>query len=191
MFTSPSPPLLQPPSPPLLQPPSQLPSPPLLQPQPQLGEVELPSDVASFPIDLIAWSALTFGVFLLLFVYAQWLLRGKPVTPIAVPVSSASATSLQQDLQVLRESISHLSFDQLQEALHLSSFMRRASDNQWSATDEELLSNSPIPLRDALLPILHFTSRILFARCPASEVQWREVIAQTESWMKAQAEVQS
>jgi len=155
------------------------------------GDVELPSDVTSLPLDLFAWSALTLGVFLGLHLYVQWFLQRKPSAPSTAPVAAAPASSVLEELQDLRAAIPNQSADQLAEALRFSLLIRRANRQQWSATDEELLAHCPASLRSALLPILHFTSRILFARCPATEEQWLEALLQAETWWKSFAEEQA
>ncbi|PCJ55608.1 MAG: hypothetical protein COA70_00530 [Planctomycetota bacterium] len=163
-----------------------------LQLHPQLGEVELPSDVTPLPIDIIAWSALALGVFLGLHLYVQWLLQRKPSAFSAIPENPAApVSSVLEELQDLRAATLSLSADQLAEALSLSLLIRRANRHQWSATDEELLAHCSATSGSALQPILHFTSRILFARCPATKEQWSEVLLQTETWWNDLAEGQA
>ena len=161
----------------------------LVLPAQQLEEVELPSHVAPLPADTMAWIALTLGVFLILHLYAKWLVRKKYEQPSSesVPVKPDSF-SLQEDLQGLRDSMGFLSKDQLEEALALSMFVRRANGEQWSATDEELLEHASSTSRVALSAILAFTTRILFARCLAAPEEWALVLDQAEAWMKQHAE---
>jgi len=99
----------------------------------QLGDVELPSDVEALPVDYLAWLLLMVGVFVLLHLYTRWVLQRNPapLMPQAEPLSEAS--SLLEDLQALQDALPNLSQTQLQEALTLSSLLRRACGSSWSA----------------------------------------------------------
>ncbi|MDA1113665.1 MAG: hypothetical protein O3A95_05120 [Planctomycetota bacterium] len=154
----------------------------------QLGEVELPSDVAALPVDYLAWVVLMVGVFVALHIYAKWLLQRKstPQAPQLEPLPEAS--SLLEDIQALRNALPNLSQTQLQEALTLSLLMRRACGSSWSSTEQELLREASPDARDGLRDLLHFTTRILFAKCLATKEQWTWVLDHAEIWMKQHAE---
>lgn len=156
----------------------------------QLGDVELPSDVEALPVDYLAWLLLIVGVFVLLHLYTRWLLQRNPtpLMPQAGPLSEAS--SLLEDLQALQDALPNLSQTQLQEALTLSLLLRRACGSSWSATEQELLRQVTPDARDALGDLLHFTTRILFARCLATPERWTAVLETAEVWVKQYAEVE-
>lgn len=159
--------------------------------QEPLGPVELPSDVTPLPADSLAWILLFLGVFLLLHLYAKWLLHRKRTVSIAQPTAPIpEAQSLNEGLHSLKASVESLSNNQLEEALALSVFVRRVNGEQWSATDEELLERASSSSREALKPLLEFITRILFARRLATPEQWSEAMHQTEALVDSLTESQ-
>ncbi|MFK5956958.1 MAG: hypothetical protein QM477_11005 [Planctomycetota bacterium] len=136
------------------------------------------------PLDLLAWGALLLGVFLVLHLYARWLIaRPNGVAEIQKP-EAETQLNLLQELQQLRRSLPHLSDAQKLEALALSALLRHACGQRWSATEQELLATCSEASREALAPLLAFTIHILFANGQATLKEWEDVLDQTEFWME-------
>lgn len=163
----------------------------MLGPVFQLGEVELPSDVEDLPTDYLAWVVLMAGVFLILHLYAKWLLQRRNVSPAAISEPEPEKSTLLEELETLRQAIPNLSKPQMREALDLSLWLRRSCGEDWSATEEELCAKASEDARPVLRELLHFTTRILFARCLATPEQWVLILDQAQDWMKQHSEERS
>jgi len=150
----------------------------------QGGVPELPSAVQNLPPDLFAWGMLLAGVFLVLHVYARWLLRRPAAEPDNVSPESEEGLSLHQELQQLRNSLQHLSHAQKLEAMALSVLLRHACGQRWSATEKELLATCSEDSRAALTPLLVFSIHILFADGRVAHKEWESILDQTEAWLQ-------
>lgn len=174
----------------------------LAQPQSSVveGDPELPGTVQSFAPDLLAWSLLIVGVWLLLQQlvrsYRSWSAR-RP-TP-RNPAKDADA--LLDQLEHLTKALSNTSVDQKREAMLLAHLIRATCSERWgldcaALTDSELLQEAEAPQKECdpqafeILPtMLALSSNVLFAGRLFEDPAWADALNSLKDWIASTTEV--